>query len=744
VTWVEPALLADSLMPAHYRPEYQEVLRLLSAHPERYCRLRDLVELVPRRTHATTEHDHCRWTLVKRGRALDVRSGRGADAGETDTLTILPREALLVPTWWEPSFAVHYWNAQFWSRRGGVTVGAYGFYCLRPRARDEIGWLTDQLNSDFCRIQLQRLAEGSLLSRLPSSSLLDVNVAMLEQTEREHLTQRVTADAQRDFAFYLREAESQELGRAIPPPLLTGSTFEERLTQFEEYLTDQQLVEPSHAFFVEASTKDRSSDLFVIRPLRGTGVESDSLGAVRWNPGDDAAAGRQWRQWYWDTSPDTASNVFNSLNSEEGLPTFILARSIGQRLRPETSQFLTACCLPRFEDFRTAVEAARGEDRVDLEQVGTVLADLWLRLHADRRQLQQLSPALSRFGVTGLPEVNVFPLDFTDFMVSWTRAVFRPVLALRVLRGEDVAGAYLLFGEDQLDEPDTVLQQLDALGHRLAAFLSQPAEFAAEAARRESLRRLSGVMHRFNGPVGRAANALSDTAEFLAGHEQLAGQLVPSEEKAQRRAEMSDEPLEGYTLAARLADASKAVSDIRSVVYQIKRLRLAQERPRLASCVISDLMGRLLRESARRVPGLKTECDIPPTLRVLADEERLADAFSEVFSNACRELIEQETAEPQIAVRAVAQGSLLEVSISDNALPRSQDLIEHPFDENASSYARSGRGSGLGLSIVRDTFRSHGGKCSLSVNKDEQGARVRGVTFRCEVRCAPEQEEDKA
>ena len=90
------------------------------------------------------------------------------------------------------------------------------------------------------------------------------------------------------------------------------------------------------------------------------------------------------------------------------------------------------------------------------------------------------------------------------------RSVYRPAVALKVLRQGEVAGAYVLLGPDQVENPDGAWALLNGYGERLCDILSQASLTADDAARRESLRRLSWVMHQLNGPIGRATNAVED------------------------------------------------------------------------------------------------------------------------------------------------------------------------------------------------------------------------------------------
>lgn len=308
--------------------------------------------------------------------------------------------------------------------------------------------------------------------------------------------------------------------------------------------------------------------------------------------------------------------------------------------------------------------------------------------------------------------------------------IFRPAVALKVFRPDEVAGVYVLFGPDQVEDPDGARALLAGYGERLSEVLSQPAEIIDDAARRELLRRLSWVMHQLNGPIGRATNAAEDLDAFAKRFPEVATRLIPDEERAKARAEMRGEDLERFTFATRLGELAKAIADIRSLTYQICRLKRAQGDLSKQRCDLAKLLRSTATGCSQQVHGLKLEadgCDEP--VIVSGNAESLCEAFTEVLNNACRELREQEAQQPTIALSIYSADGVARLAIRDNALPVRQQLIANPFDEDASTYAKEGRGSGLGLAIVRETFRRHGGSCRLFENRLEDGTREAGVTF---------------
>ena len=97
----------------------------------------------------------------------------------------------------------------------------------------------------------------------------------------------------------------------------------------------------------------------------------------------------------------------------------------------------------------------------------------------------------------------------------------------------------------------------------------------------------------------------------------------------------------------------------------------------------------------------------------------------------------QQVAQPILSIGCKHEGNTVSIQISDNALPVEAALINDPFEEDASMYAQFNKGSGLGLTIVRETFRSHGGVCNLEKNHDASGAPCAGVVFKASIPARP-------
>jgi signal transduction histidine kinase len=438
-----------------------------------------------------------------------------------------------------------------------------------------------------------------------------------------------------------------------------------------------------------------------------------------------------WRQWYWDTSENELTRVFDSFQAEHELPPHLLSRMISKRPRFGDALAEGVFPIPAISVFRDAI-ALDDDEAVDDEASSMALAEAWgslLERGDDKRPMGKLGEA---YGIDPEEYVSVLAgyYGFGQDLLDWLRVVYRPALAVKVLKQGEVAGAYILFGDDQLQSTADAHSHLEQLGATLAEVLVPPSELLEEVTRRESLRRLSTIMHEIGRPAGRAKVALDDVAAFLAERHDLAIQLVPNEEEARNRAQLAEEPLSSYSLSTRVEVARKAVDEIRRIIEQTRQLRRVQGDELPQSVVdLGGLLQERIAQAKEGLPGLRVELELTEGIRVNANLETVAFAVDEVLSNACRELRTRQIASPTICLRSRMHGARGWFEISDNGLAADADLPKNVFDEWVTRYAADSQGSGLALAIVRETFRRHGCICTLEENRDDSGHRVPGVTF---------------
>jgi signal transduction histidine kinase len=209
------------------------------------------------------------------------------------------------------------------------------------------------------------------------------------------------------------------------------------------------------------------------------------------------------------------------------------------------------------------------------------------------------------------------------------------------------------------------------------------------------------------------------------------GEGVQSAGTAIQGNDASQLPKEQATVAARLDVARRSLDLIKKTSDQIKGLHRAQSPPEYGTVDVAAMVSECAGQCREEIQDLLVDTtSIRGPASTLANQEMLEGAVNEVLANACRELRHQQVARPELRIEVSTTAEDIVVQVRDNGLPAEKPLIDLPFEEDASLYAKLGLGTGLGLAVVRETFRIHGGDCSLIANHDEQGTRVDGVTFK--------------
>lgn len=713
MAWVTPGRLDERWLPEMFRAEFLELDRLLSNN-DAYVRLGDFVGVS---TAEVTPQSRVHW----RADSLEIKRFYAYTKEESrDFLPdiALPHEALLVTKRWSNQPRIHYWNDSLLLGGGSASPN---LWVLTPKDTDSIAWITQELTSEIGQLQLKRAALGSLSSFLTLESLLEIRVRMRPPEELKAISSTLI----NRIRLEINSSSYKALKRPI---ILTAETFEERLREFERFLSEDTLFEASSVFYVEPATTNRDSRLFVVRAIGRRSVAFENENSFVFE--DSTEAGNEWLRWYWSKLEDGPYRVFNSLVGHEfELPSFLLMRTSLGSLSFLDGNGNSKSAVPPFSIFAESIDHNTLAE--SLEPTAVAFAKKWLEYNESKGFSSLLRELCVKLNVaTEAPGLLAESEKLTAELLNWASNTFRPALAVRVFRHDRVVGAYLLFGDSQLMDATSVYSWLDDMGMAFQEILSPPPKIVEDAARRESLRRLSWLMHQINSPIGKAKRALEDVTAFLANNPSLKQQLVPDENTVRMR--MQTRPHEDFgrfTLLSRLEYAIKQIEDVRRVGYQIKQLKRVQGNLPRNSFDLGQLLRELVSSCAESIPSLEVKDCIIESHTVVGNKESLREAIEEVLHNSCRELLEHHAAPPAIVLSAWKDGGRTYFSINDNGLPCDQSLLSDPFEEDASTYASRGRGSGLGLAIVRETFRAHDGECFLEENFDEEGERMPGVTF---------------
>ena len=112
---------------------------------------------------------------------------------------------------------------------------------------------------------------------------------------------------------------------------------------------------------------------------------------------------------------------------------------------------------------------------------------------------------------------------------------------------------------------------------------------------------------------------------------------------------------------------------------------------------------------------------------VRADRERLGLAVDALLENAVRHTASGDVI--KLSVVAVGYGLPVRMIVTDTGQGIPAELLRHVFDRFRSGDSGPGRGTGLGLALVRAVARAHGGDV-LVHSQPGAGQRVRGAAPR--------------
>ncbi|HEX5055025.1 MAG TPA: ATP-binding protein [Gammaproteobacteria bacterium] len=213
-----------------------------------------------------------------------------------------------------------------------------------------------------------------------------------------------------------------------------------------------------------------------------------------------------------------------------------------------------------------------------------------------------------------------------------------------------------------------------------------------------------------------AANRAKD--EFLAmlGHE-LRNPLAPIVTTLQLMRLRGMQSAELEVLERQVGHLTRMVDDLLDVARITRgRIELRKRRIEVAEAVIRamELTSPLLEQRGHQV-----DLQVARTgLGVIADCERLAQVFANILTNAAK----YSEAGSRIAVRARRVEDRVQIKIRDHGMGIHPELIDYVFDlfmQQPQTLARSQGGLGLGLAIVRNLVKLHGG--SVHAHSDGVG-----------------------
>jgi signal transduction histidine kinase len=202
----------------------------------------------------------------------------------------------------------------------------------------------------------------------------------------------------------------------------------------------------------------------------------------------------------------------------------------------------------------------------------------------------------------------------------------------------------------------------------------------------------------------RLAQEAADQAQFLAvtAHELRTPVSVLSGSASllvEHWSEMSDD--ERTELSASMSTSAARLQRLLSDLLTASRLESKAIRLDMQVLDVAQLLMRTVAITHAALPGSDIHVESQSDLHVLGEPDRLAQAIDNLLRNALLHGI------PPVLARAYRSGDRVEISVSDRGDGVAAGVQDRLFERFATGTHRGG--TGLGLFIVRELARAHGG-----------------------------------
>lgn len=297
------------------------------------------------------------------------------------------------------------------------------------------------------------------------------------------------------------------------------------------------------------------------------------------------------------------------------------------------------------------------------------------------------------------------------------------LVAIPLAAGEHVLGAVALAFERACDDADEEEQAfLEAFAHQGAQALDRARLYQAERAARleaqhaaEQLRRAMEMQERLVGIVGH------DLRTPLAAIRMAAGLLF-------RRGGLSEE--QARTLARLGASAARMTSIIRDLLdfTRVRKDGTLPVEPRAID--LAELVRHAAAELQAVHPDREIVLEVPDAAPAMGDPERLVQVVSNLVGNAVQHGPPRRPV--RVAVRRHEAGVAILVHNEGPPIPSAllPEIFE-PFRQGVRPSDASGS-VGLGLFIVRELVRAHGGRVEVESSAEA------GTTFTVSLHAPPD------
>jgi len=217
----------------------------------------------------------------------------------------------------------------------------------------------------------------------------------------------------------------------------------------------------------------------------------------------------------------------------------------------------------------------------------------------------------------------------------------------------------------------------------------------------ETNRALEQASHAKSDFLAKMSHELRTPLNVIIGFAELMVDQVPGKVNEEQRQCLDDILTSGRHLLGLINE----VLDLSKVEAGKTKLRLKNI---ALSEVVESVTSAMMPELSQRRQSLDVDLDRGLPL-VQADEARLREVFFNLLSNASKFTPDGG----KLKIKASREGDWCQVSVSDNGIgikKEDQKQIFEPFYQADNSIARERKGTGLGLTLVKEIVEMHGGQ----------------------------------
>lgn len=254
--------------------------------------------------------------------------------------------------------------------------------------------------------------------------------------------------------------------------------------------------------------------------------------------------------------------------------------------------------------------------------------------------------------------------------------------------------------------------QLQAKVNEQVAVIEQAQMGLYESARLRSVGQLAaGVAHEINNPIGFISSNLKVAGEYVNDMRDLIPDTDQNRELLADFVDLITESSDGARRIASIVSDLKTFSSIDQADYTLCDI----------NGLLSSAVHLLQTEYGHDLVILEKLNEIPP---IAGHPSRLSQAFYNLLDNAAQALKSREpgTDDGRIVTKTSITSSEVQIVIQDNGCGIAEDIRQRVFDAFFTSRP-VGSGTGLGLTVARDTVCAHRGTIQID-SMEGTGTRV--------------------